>query len=216
MFLKVAFSFLFKCINFKNGSLVTIASISSTGIMFYLDKIFDGTDTKQLAVPILVHAIGFTFFMLFTSFDFFTGIQKAKILHERALRAKGQQPSSKSSYIKSYKLWRMFWKILGITLINTMVTMFVIFAEIIGSDYGYYIGIWSEVGFWILASGFEFHSIGENIEKISGKKPEMFEFWDKMNDALQLRFLRKVSDQQMANPNNDEFDLNEEDQEQTE
>jgi len=109
-------------------------------------------------------------------------------------RQKTSAERSTDSYVKSYKLWRTLWKILGVLLLTTMITLIVIFAEIIQSPYAYWFGIWSEVGIWALAAGFEFHSIGENIEKRCGTKPEIFEFWDKVLTMLQKKALKKIDD----------------------
>ena len=46
---------------------------------------------------------------------------------------------------------------------------------------------------WLLACLFEFHSVGENIEKFSGSKPEIFGYLDKILERLQLRFLESVN-----------------------
>ena len=41
--------------------------------------------------------------------------------------------------------------------------------------------------------GFEWKSIGENIERASGDKPGIFKFWDKLLNVLQVAGLRRVS-----------------------
>ena len=43
-----------------------------------------------------------------------------------------------------------------------------------------------------MASGFEFHSIGENIEKRTGNKPEIFGFYDKVLEVVQRKAIAKV------------------------
>ena len=43
-----------------------------------------------------------------------------------------------------------------------------------------------------MASGFELHSIGENIEKRTGNKPEIFGFYDKVLEVVQRKAIAKV------------------------
>lgn len=188
--MKTALTFLLKCLTYKNGSLLAVSTTASTGLSVYLNHVLEGTNPKNLIVPILAHIIGFTIFMLFTTVDFFTGLWVARFQHKRRILAGKAKPSD--SYIKSYKLWRTLWKILGILLLTTMITFMALFAEVIQSSYGYWVAIWSEVGIWMLACGFEFHSIGENIEKRTGNKPEIFEFWDKVLGSVQRLILRKI------------------------
>ena len=117
--------------------------------------------------------------------DLFTGLQKAKYLNTISVRPQ-------KNFIKSYKLYRTLWKVLGVLLLNTMITTLCLFTEIIDGEYSYYFTLWSLVTVWLMASGFEFHSIGENIEKRTGSKPEIFGFMDKILDAIQRLVLRKI------------------------
>ena len=81
---------------------------------------------------------------------------------------------------------------LGVLLLTTLVALLVLFTEIIKSSYAYNFTIWALVVIWVLASLFEFHSVGKNIEKRTGSKPEIFGFMDKILDAIQRRALRKI------------------------
>ena len=185
MVFKTAFAFLGKIFGFKKGALALISAAASTSIVFYLDTILQGTETKRLILPIFVHIFGFIFFFLFVLLDLFTGLHTAKYLNTISARPQ-------KNFIKSYKLYRTLWKVLGILLLNTMITTLCLFTEIIDGEYSYYFTLWSLVTVWLMASGFEFHSIGENIEKRTGNKPEIFGFMDKILDAIQRRVLRKI------------------------
>ena len=52
--------------------------------------------------------------------------------------------------------------------------------------------LWALVTVWIMASGFEFHSIGENIMKRTGNKPEIFGFFDTILIVVQKKAIGKV------------------------
>ena len=73
-----------------------------------------------------------------------------------------------------------------------MITFLCLFTEIIDGEYSYYFTIWALVTVWLMASGFEFHSIGENIEKRTGNKPEIFGFYDKVLEVVQRKAIAKV------------------------
>ena len=185
MVFKTAFAFLGKVFGFKKGALALISAATSTSIVYYLDTILQGTETKRLALPIFVHIFGFIFFFLFVLLDLFTGLYAAKYLN--IISAHPQK-----NFIKSYKLYRTLWKVLGVLLLNTMITTLCLFTEIIGGEYSYYFILWALVTVWLMASGFEFHSIGENILKRTGNKPEIFGFFDAILTVVQKKAIGKV------------------------
>ena len=52
--------------------------------------------------------------------------------------------------------------------------------------------LWALVTVWLMACGFEFHSIGENILKRTGNKPEIFGFFDAILTVAQKKAIGKV------------------------
>ena len=136
MVFKVAFGFLAKMVGFKKGSLFVLSAVMSTGIIYYLDKLTVGTDTKNLIIPVFAHFFGFIFFMSFSTVDLITGLQAAKYLNS-------QLEKPKERYVKSYKLYRTLWKALGICLLTSMIMLLCVFMEIIDSNYAYWVTLWS-------------------------------------------------------------------------
>ena len=185
MIIKVAGSFIGKLFLFKKGSLVLLSSALSAGALFYINEMLKDTEVRRLVIPIFTHIVGFCFFFSFVLVDLATGLWNAKYQNEISVKPQ-------KNYIKSYKLYRTLWKVLGVLLLNTMITFLCLFTEIIDGEYSYYFTLWALVTVWLMASGFEFHSIGENIEKRTGSKPEIFGFMDKILDAIQRRVLRKI------------------------
>ena len=172
-------------ITYKKGGLLILSSGVSVGITYYLEKLLEGTEPKNIILPILVAMGGFVFFFLFVLLDFITGIYASK-------RANQLSEKPKKNIIKSYKLYRTLWKVLGVVLLNSLICALTIFSEMIQSNYFYVFALWSQVTIWVMACGFEFHSIGENIEKFSGNKPEIFLFLDKIIDRLQVSIFKKI------------------------
>ena len=156
-------------------------------IMFSADpivgSILKNTDGKNLIMPLVVQVCGFSIYFLFVILDFFTGISFAIYDAKR----KGRK-----NIFNADKLWKTLWKTLGVLLLSMLVTLLVLFTEIIDSNYAYNFTIWALVLIWVLASLFEFHSIGKNIEKRTGSKPPMFGFMDKVLDAIQKKALSKI------------------------
>ena len=185
MVFKTAFAFLSKIIAFKNGALFLTSAMTSAGAVYYLDEILKGTETRHIVIPIFSLMIGFCFFFSFVLVDLGTGLWKAKYLKEIS-------KNPQKSYIKSHKLYRTLWKMLGVFLLQMMITFVCIFAEIMDADYIYAFTLWAMVTIWIMACGFEFHSIGENIQERTGTKPEIFDFLDKALNLFQKKALAKV------------------------
>ena len=187
MIIKTVLLFIWKIITFKKGSALIFSSIFSSIFLITANPIFDtlltNTEFKNIVVPIIVQVSGFTVFFLFVILDFVTGISVA--IHDA-------RKQGKKNYFETERLYRTIWKMLGVLLLTTLVALLVLFTEIINSSYAYNFTIWALVVIWVLASLFEFHSVGKNIEKRTGSKPEIFGFMDKILDAIQRRALKKI------------------------
>lgn len=179
MFVKVGFSFISKLFAYKNGALFLVSGGISSGIVYYLSELAKGTETKNLVLPILVFIFGFFIYFSFSLIDLLTGLWNAK--YQNSIL-----PKPRENYIRSHKLYRTLWKGLGITMFAFMVMLVTIFTELIDGDYSYYFALWASVTIWLMASAFEFHSIGENIQKRTGEMPEFFKFIEKITSAAQV------------------------------
>ena len=134
------------------------------------DTLLKNTEFKNLVVPIVVQISGFTVFFLFVLLDFVTGISFA--IYEA--RKKG-----KKNYFETERLYRTIWKMLGVLLLTTLVALLVLFTEIIKSSYAYNFTIWALVVIWVLASLFEFHSVGKISKKEREANPKFSDLWTK-------------------------------------
>lgn len=187
MIIKAVFSFFWKIITFKKGSALIFSSIFSSIFLITANPIFDtlltNTEFKNIVVPIVVQVSGFTVFFLFVILDFVTGISVA--IHNA-------RKQGKKNYFENERLYRTIWKMLGVLLLTTLVLLLVLFTEIIKSSYAYNFTLWALVTVWLMACGFEFHSVGENIEKRTGTKPEIFGFFDAILTVVQKKAIGKV------------------------
>ena len=107
------------------------------------------------------------------------------------------------------------WKGLGITMFAFMVMLVCMFTELIDGNYSYYFALWALVTVWLMASAFEFHSIGENIEKRTGEMPEFFRFIEKVTSAAQVGIIfRAKKTFQVLEPKEEAQEADEVEQEQ--
>lgn len=169
MVFKIAKIAVLKLFAYKNGALFLVNGSFSAilTVHIYLRELTKGTETKNLLLPIVIFVMGFIVFHFFSLIDLITGIQNAK--YQNSIL-----PKPAKNYIKSYKLWFTIWKNLGITVFGFMVMLICLLAEVMDNDLVYYILVWFLVTVWSMGSAFEFHSIGDNIEKRTGSRPPMF------------------------------------------
>lgn len=177
--LKVAKSFILKMFYYKNGAMATTSGVASAGIVYYLDELLKNADAKDIILPFIVHVFGFLIYFFFTTIDLLTGLWNAKYQNSIA-------KNPKKNYVRSDKLWRTLIKGAVITVFAFMVMLICIFTEIIDGNYSYYFSLWALVTVWLMASSFEFHSIGENIGKRTGEVPPFFMFIEKITTAAQI------------------------------
>lgn len=206
-----AFNFLIKIFTFNKGSGVILSSFLSLFITISTNEMFNAvlknTDVKNLIVPIFVEVGGFTLYFLFNIADFGAGIWFA-ISHAKKYNLK--------NFFKNDKLYRTLWKMLGVLLLTILIMFIAILSEIIGAYYAYKFFIFALALVLTLASLYEFRSIGKNIEKRTGSKPEIFGFMDKVLNAIQRRTLKEIDKANVLNESNDEQEIVEEPTEEVE
>ena len=188
VYIKTALGFIIKLFTFKKGSLFFLSGFFSAGLSYYVGILFRDIGTRDVLVTMVIEMSLLMMFMLFTTTDLITGIQTSFYLNSIS-----KYPIPKELVIKSSKLWRTFWKGFGVVMFTGMLTLFAIIALLLKSEYVYWAAIWSLLTFWLMACGFEFYSIGENLAKRSGGvKPPIFGFVDKILDAVQRNAISKI------------------------
>lgn len=173
----IMFSILYKSVIYKNGSLLLTSLAGSVTVQYLVTELMKNVTLKDILVPILISFFGVLLFLFFSLIDLITGLQAARYLSK-----------TKIGYVKSHKLYRTLWKVLGVSLLIILFTGLSLIIKIAELDvFNFYkLSLCFLIVIILLASGFEFHSIGENIEKRTGKKPRMFNFFE--------IFLTKVQD----------------------
>jgi len=185
MITKIMFSLLQKSLIYKNGSLFTLSFMGAISFDFIIKEMIKGIELKRLYLSVTIGAVGFLIYLLFSIIDFITGMQAAK---------QETQTSGKVFVPKSKMMYRTLWKITGLTLLIVLLTMLLLVVQIGQMDWLYKPVILSLLILIFLGCGFEFHSIGENIERRSGKRPEIFKFWERLLSTIEKRIMKNIND----------------------
>lgn len=165
-------------------SAIAVAIIKNNEI---IDTMSDNLSMKDFSMIVTLEGWGFIFYALFVMVNFITGIQAAK--YENSKR---KHP--RKSWLKCGKLYRTMWKTFGTLLLTAMIASLALLLSIMEFRTAFWAAVWFLIVFWLLASGYEFYSIGENIERRTGIKPRIFAFWDKILAAIEGKFLTKIDD----------------------
>ena len=171
------FSLIRKMIEFKQGALIIPSVIVSFFSTRYIDSLFIDVPIKQLVLPLMVLIVGSAFYFGFNLIDLGLGIKAAK---------------ANKKAIKPLRLYVTLWKFLGVLILNGFLTFVTIVAATIAHGVPYHIPLWILLIAIIMECGFEFHSIGKNIERINGEKPAFFEFYDSVLDLTKIRIFKKI------------------------
>ena len=174
----------------KKGSLALSSIFLSTGMIYYFSLLFKGIEIRDLILTVLIESVFLFLFMIFTGIDFITGIQASFHFNRNS-----KNPLPANKVIKSSKLWRTFWKSFGVSMLTVMLTFLALISTVMDSAYTHWVFLWALICFWIMACGFEFYSIGENLAiRNNGSKPMIFGFVDKVLDAIQRKTIDKIDD----------------------
>lgn len=196
-----AVAFLVNIFTFKKGAGFLLSLFLSIPLTISTTEIFGAvlknTDVKNLVVPIFVEVAGFTLYFLFNLADFGAGIWFA-ISHAKKHNLK--------DFFDGEKLYKTLWKMLGVLLLTILIMFIAILSEIIGASYAYKFFIFALTLVLTLACLYEFRSIGKNIEKRTGSKPEIFGFMDKVLDKIQRRTLKEIDKADVLNDKADEVE----------
>lgn len=134
--------------------------------------------TESLKVEFLGFSLGILAFLtVLIIFDFVTGISAAKYKGEKLTSRKGLRSVDK---LISYFMFICFTALLQNLL----------------ADKEYILGIWLISNFKILVFTsiflWEFHSIGENLEKRYGSKPRIFTVLEVITKILEKKIISKI------------------------
>lgn len=181
-----------KMIMYNDYAITAISIIGSFGFvsyMKYFDIIIKDTDMKNLILPVVIEVVGCLIFFIFSLIHTTTGLQAAKYEYKRDNKV---NIAKMVDWFDSDKIWKMYWKTLGVVFFTLMIMLITMLTEITGDKYLYITMLWLHVTLLFLACGFEFQSIGNNLTRIGKEKYNIFLLVDKIISIVQTNFTSKL------------------------
>lgn len=178
---KLMILFVGKVFTYKKGGLLLTALPFGFSITEVIQGLFKDVTARELHLPLFASATVLMLFMLFYIMDFFTGLAASR------KEAKGKE------FVESAKLWRSFWKLYGYVTLLVFLTGFCITFAVMDNDFFYHFFLYSIMTIGFMFSMFEFHSIGENWNRIYGSKHKMFTFFDRVTNAVEKKIIDKIN-----------------------
>lgn len=185
---KTCIGYFNKMVIAKEGGLTVLSGLLSVPFSFTMDKLLDGTDVKRMALPVLAQIVFMFLFSIFNMLDLVTGLRASR----HACELEKKRSVKLSEYMDKNRLWDTLWKYLAIIFLTTMVMVIAYFSEIMSFTYPYYVCVWLMILIWILANGYEFISIGDNIERRVGKKPRIFGVFEIILEKISKKAIDKI------------------------
>lgn len=196
MFIKAFLGFLIKIFTWKQGASVLFsfgASIITTAFFTKLnDMFFKEADLKNVFLPMFIESVMIIFFLFIILVDFYFGTRVSKKI-------------KKEDFDWDRAVDTMA-KVCAMVIITSMVMFLAIVAEAMDINWIWLFLTASLSILWFLGIGFEFGSIGRNIESLTGSKPAIFLFFDKILIVIQKKAIQKVDSS--FKENEDEKDSN--------
>lgn len=181
-FSKTIIAFLYKIFTYKQGSSALFSFISAMSITFTLEKLnkvfLENSDPKYIFLPVLVETVMIIIFLSLTFWDFVLGWRVAVKIRKEDFDWDRTFDTSA--------------KVVGIILITTVAMFLAMVSESVGSTTFWWGSMISLCFLWILGIGFEYGSLGRNIEALKGSKPGMFVFFDRLLNTLQNSAIKRV------------------------
>src|SRR5690606_5636108 len=131
------------------------------------------TPVKALVLPLMVVAVSLSLYLVVFLLDFISGVKASR--HEAV---------DKNNYFSSSKGWSSIWKIATVSILVTWSGFFSMLAALGSLPY--------LPGFFMLSSGtiatmatlLDIYSIGENQQRLTGKKARIFEWLENVRKLI--------------------------------
>lgn len=171
-----------KAISFRCGSLLGISLPMSIGYMKFWQVLFQDIPNYDIVLSISAMVISFFIYVLFWIADFIWGLIAS---HHESKGAK--------NWVKSNKLFSSIGKIVAVALFNSSLLVLVMFLLVAKLPSASRFVLFASVFITFIAMLFEFHSIGENIERKTNNKPRIFNFFERLTAIMEKIFFSKIT-----------------------
>lgn len=179
MLTKECIRYINKILTTKEGGLAVFSGIASVPAYFQFDSIIQDTEYKKIALIIFIQAIFMLGYSIFNIFDLLTYAISAEIKKEGNFKN---------------KLWNAICKLFAVGMLAFFLGVLAFVCEVMKFEYIYYVFIYILCFLWIMSIGYEFLSIGNNIQKITGKKPKIFALFDTLLSVISRKTINKIGE----------------------
>lgn len=195
------FNFIYKAFTFQHSALIPhslgLAYLTQEYAEVYLKPkievvqvllgIFNEDVIRDLILTMFVFTAGMGMYLIVFIFDFITGLKASKKEHFIS-------SGLVKGYVRSDKLWSSVWKFFAVIVISAILTVFSAALVFIDQNTLHQAGMLITLFFYFMVISFDIHSIGENQERMFGKKPAFYDkmdwFFTKVGDLLMLRITK--------------------------
>lgn len=196
-FIQSFIMFILKIFTWKQGASLIFsftASIFSTIFFSKLnDRFFKEADLKNVYMPIMIESFMIIAFLGMIMIDFYLG--------QKVSTRVRKEPFNWDRGVDTIA------KVFAMILMTSVVMFLAIASESAGINW-LWMGLTASLSVvWFLGIGFEFGSIGRHLESLTGSKPSIFKFFDRILIKIQERAIDKVSGGSLNNFEN-EKDIN--------
>ena len=176
------FLFAKKLFGFKNGALAVMALPGSYGITTLLKAVLQDAPIKAIVMPFLLAAFLFLVYGLVFLMDLKSGLQASK----------QESKGTEGRWFHSGKAWSSLFKMFVVFTIVLVPAFFSAFCALYGLDYAPWVFMIGEGVLGFMAILYDLYSIGENQERITGKKPRISIFIEKIGALIETEIFERI------------------------
>ena len=166
-------SFAKKLFSAENSSYLVLATPGSLSLQGLLNLLIEDTPLKALLLPVVAAAVSLSLYFVVFWLDFISGVKASRL-----------EAEDKENYFSSAKGWSSMWKIATVSVLVTWSSFFSMLAAIGEMKILSGFFLLSAGTIAIMASLLDVYSIGENQQRLTGKKAKIFEWFENLRNAI--------------------------------
>lgn len=175
------FTFGRKIFSLENLLFLLLATPGSLTVASLLNALIADTPMKDLILPLLVAAVSLSMYFVVFILDFISGVKASR--HEA---------EDKSDYFRSAKGWSSIWKISTVSILVIWSSFFSMLSALSGIGYLPNFFMLASGSIAIMATLLDIYSIGENQQRLTGKKARFFEWLEQLRETINQELLGRL------------------------
>ncbi|CAA0192050.1 phage holin family protein [Tenacibaculum maritimum] len=172
-----------KAVFYKKGALILLSAPASYLFTNIFKSLMKEVDIYNLALPVVSISSFFLLYVLFWITDFWWGLKASKKENVNVVD---------DDWIESDKLYNSAGKLGGMLLIEFVLLFISIFLVLVHFNNTSIIFLVFSICINVLIILYEYHSIGENIKRVTDNKPKHFILFEKVTTLLEEGIFNKI------------------------